>query len=455
MNLERLMEPGVIAVIGVSHSNPFNPANVIYHKNRLRHSADTYPVNPKGGKLFGEPVFSSIAEVPAPVDLAVLAVRAEFVPGVLEECIQAGAGGAIIISGGFSETGHLDLQKRVKDLARGHDFPVIGPNCLGVYSPPQVDAFFLPHERLIEPRKGKISLVSQSGGILVDQMIKLTQEGVGIARAVSMGNKAVIDEVDLLAFFEGDPATEVIGIYTEGFAPGRGREFVDLVRTAKKPVVIQKSGKTPGGARAVSSHTAALAGDYEVFSEAVRQGGAFEARSEAEFVSFCEALSCCRGAEVGNVCIVTASGGHGAIASDECYAAGLKISDVPDLDRAALSEMLSGSIRPIVSLGNPVDLTGSANDNDFLAATSFFIEKDYVDCILLLLLPYLPAITTDIGARVALIARQHDKPVITYMPHVDRYTIFIDGFESNGIPVAHSVEGAVHMVRALMKGGRR
>lgn len=455
MNLGRILEPESIAVIGVSHSNPFNPANVIYNKNRLRHRADTYPVNPKGGILFGEPVFASVGEVPGPIDLAVVSVRAELVPGVLEECIQAGAGGAIIISGGFSETGRGDLQQRIVDLSREHAFPVIGPNCLGVYSPPRVDAFFLPYERLLEPRKGGVSLVSQSGGILVDQMIKLTQEGVGIARAVSMGNKAVIDEVDLLTFLQGDPATEVIGIYTEGFRPGRGREFVELVRTAGKPVVIQKSGKTPGGVRAVSSHTASMAGDYEVFSEVVEQYGAFEARNEAEFVSFCESLSCCRKAAVRNVCIVTASGGHGAIASDECYASGLRIADIPESDRTALREMLSDSVRPIASLANPVDLTGSANDHDFLAATGFLIGKDYIDCILLLLLPYLPAITTDIGARVALIAREHEKPVITYMPHVDRYTIFIDGFEVNALPVAHSVEGAVHMVRALGKGGRR
>ncbi|HPJ38972.1 MAG TPA: CoA-binding protein, partial [Spirochaetota bacterium] len=112
------------------------------------------------------------------------------------------------------------------------------------------------------------------------------------------------------------------------------------------------------------------------------------------------------------------------------------------------------SVQGICSLGNPVDLTGSAGDFDFQTAVKFFLEKHYVDCILLLLLPYLPGITSDIGARIAQLARESGKPVITYMPHIDKYGIFIDGFESNGVPVAHSVEGAVYMALGLARRGK-
>ena len=449
MNLKNIFEPESVAVIGVSSSNPFHPANVIFSKNRLRYRNRTYCVNPGGGELYGDPVYRSLEEIPEQVDLAVLGIRADLVPGSLEECIRARAGGAIIISGGFAETGQMDLQEQIVALSHANDFPVIGPNCLGVYSPPRLDTFFLPNERLVEPKPGRVSLASQSGGILVDQIIKLTQEGVGISRAVSIGNKAVIDEVEMLRYLKRDRGTGVIGMYIEGFGQSRGREFLDEVNSSKKPVVLLKAGKTPGGTRAVSSHTAAIAGDYFVFSEVVRGSRAIEARNEAEFVSFCESLSCCAGAEVSEVCIITASGGHGAMASDGCYDAGLTVTEVPEKDRNELRDKLSRSVQDIASLSNPVDLTGSANDSDFIRAVEYFLAKDYVDAVLLLLLPYLPGITSDIGARVTQIAREAGKPVITYLPHVEKYRIFIEGFESNGLPVAHSVEGAVHMVKVL------
>jgi len=450
MNLKKVLEPDTIAVVGVSLSNPFNPATVIYNKNHLRTRAKTYCVNPQGGQLYGKTVYRSIAAIPEKIDLAILSIRAELVPETIKACIRSGVSGAIIISGGFSETGRTDLQEEIRALSVKNEFPVIGPNCLGVYSPPHIDSFFLPNERLVEPTEGTVALVSQSGGILVDQMIKLTQEGVGLSRAVSIGNKAVIDEVDMLQFFKRDRKTGVIGIYLEGFESERGRAFVDEVNRSSKPVIVLKSGKTPGGSRAVSSHTASIAGDYFVFSEILKESAAIEAKNEMEFVSCCEAFSTLPRQKMRNICIITSSGGHGAIASDGCYEAGLTIAEIPSPDRESLKKMLSGSIQNIASLTNPIDMTGSANDNDFVTATKFFLEKDYVDGIILLLLPYLPGLTSDIGARIAQFTREYKKAIITYIPHVVKYGIFIEGFESNGIPVAHSVEGAVSMASGLV-----
>ena len=450
MHFSRLFKPETMAIFGVSFSNPFHPANVIYNKNNLRYEVKTYCINPNGGVLYGEKVFKNIQEIPEKIDLALIAVRAEHVPQALKDCIEAQASSAVVISGGFSETGKTDLEDEIRGLSRESSFPVIGPNCLGIFSPPHVDAFFLPHERLVEPDSGGVTLISQSGGILVDLMIKLTQEGVGISRAVSVGNKVAVDEVDLLQYFAEDPKTQVVGIYIEGFRQGRGREFVELMETFKKPVILLKSGKTPGGTRAVSSHTASLAGDYSVFTELVKQSGAIEAFNETEFVSYCEALSCCKKGGIKNVCIITGSGGHGAMASDVCFRAGLNIIEVPEEDKAELRKELSASIQAIASMNNPIDLTGSAMDSDFFVAMRFFLQKEYVDAVILLLLPYLPGISSDIGARLAVAFREFEKPVITYLPHVDKYGIFIEGFEANRMPVAHSVEGAVYMAESLM-----
>lgn len=450
--LKRMLEPRTIAVVGVSLSNHMNPANVIYNKNHLRYRARAFCVNPRGGELYGEKVFKKISEIPEKIDLAVLSVRAEFVPEILEESIDSGVSGAIIISGGFSETGRSDLSERIVRIAERSKFPFIGPNCIGVYSPPYADTFFLSYERLIEPRPGGVALVSQSGGILVDQMIKLTQENVGLSLAISIGNKAVIDEIDLLKFLDGDERTSMIGLYIEGFRRGRGRDFVRALERIRKPVVVLKSGKTPGGSRAVSSHTASIAGDHAVFSEVVRASKAIEAENEKAFLSYCESLSAFQDKRVKNVCIITASGGHGAIASDDCYTSGLNTPEIPAADQAELRSRLSPSIQNITSLSNPIDMTGSAVDDDFIAAVRFFLDKEYVDCVILLLLPYLPGITSDIGARISQYVREHPKPVVVYMPRVDKYGIFIEGFEVNQIPVAHSVDAAVYMAKSLGDG---
>jgi acetate---CoA ligase (ADP-forming) len=452
MDLKKLIEPESIAVVGVSFTNPFNPANIIYSKNQHHYKARTYGVNPNGGQIYGQKIYKSITEIPDKIDMAVLAVKAELVPATLRECIAKGVAGAVIISGGFAEAGRKDLQDEIIKISQEHDFPMIGPNCIGVYSPPHTDTSFAQNERLIYTKRGNVSLISQSGGILVDLAINLTQEGVGLSRAISIGNKAVVDEVELLKYFKNDHRTKVIGMYMEGFTADRGRLFVEEVNKLNKPVVLFKSGKTPSGLKAVSSHTASIAGDYMVFSEVLKGSKAMEVGTISEFVSFCEAYSCYpKTATKNNVCIISVSGGHGAMAADSCYTAGLNNVAIPQEDKDKLRSLLSKSIQSIASLENPLDLTGSTGDDDIFVTTKFLIEKDYVDCIVLLLLPYVPHLTSDIGARIAQLVMEYKKPIITYMPHVDKYGIFIDGFETNGIPVAHSVPGAMTMAKALAR----
>ncbi len=451
LNFKALFKPKTLAVIGVSLQNDRHPANVIYYKNNLRFQAEVFPVNPRGGTLQGETVYASISDVPRKVDLAVIAVRAEMVPNIMAECIQAGVGGAVVISGGFAEVGRRDLQARMVSLAREADFPFIGPNCLGVYSPPHMDTFFLPSERMVRPSRGRVALVSQSGGTLVDQMSKFADEGIGLSLGIGIGNKALIQELDLLEYFARDPETEVIAFYVEGFEKNAGREFVLAAGQCPKPVIVLKAGKSPGGGRAISSHTAAMAGDYEVFSEVVSQYGVVEAKNQFELVSFCEALSCYNQSIDGNIGIITASGGHGALAVDACFSHGLSVPALSDQHQAAIRERVSPRVRAIASFGNPVDLTGSAVDDDFIAAAKFLAGYQGVDCVVVLLLPYTPGITPDLAARLSQIYRQADKPLIAYVPHVEKYGIFIEGFEFNRIPVAHSIEGAVHMAEAMRR----
>jgi acetyltransferase len=193
--------------------------------------------------------YSSVADISDDIDMAVIAVQAERVPASVEECIKAGVKSAVIISGGFSEVGRNDLQDRITAIAREADFPIIGPNCIGLYVPEKVDTFFEPQERINTPLKGNIALVSQSGGMLLDMMIRFTSEGAGMSTCVSIGNKAVIKEKDLINYLASDERTKVISFYIEGFNEGEGHEFIETAKNCGKPVVVLKSGKTPQGSR--------------------------------------------------------------------------------------------------------------------------------------------------------------------------------------------------------------
>jgi acetyltransferase len=451
VNFKDLFKPKTLAVIGISLTNEKHPANVIFNKNNLRLQVKVFPVNDRGGFYQRDKVYASVQEIPEKIDLAVIATKAEVVPKIMTDCIQAGVRGAVVISGGFAERGNKDLQERIVAIAKEAAFPFIGPNCLGIYFPPYIDTFFIPSERIVRPEKGKVALVSQSGGILVDHMIKLAGEGVGLSMAISIGNKALIGELDLLNFFVEDPETKVIAFYVEGFGEKEGREFVLNAGRCPKPVVVLKAGKTSMGVRAVSSHTASMAGDYEVFSSVLAQHGVVEAKDEFEFISFCEALCCYQSPIAGNIGIITGSGGHGALAVDACLSHRLSVPTLSGQDQMEIKQMISPRIKTIASFNNPIDLTGSAVDDDFVTAANFLSGRKEVDCILILLLPYVPGITSDLGARLSQIYRQSGKPMVAYVPHVEKYLMFVEGFQLNQIPVAHSIEEAVHMAEALRR----
>ena len=451
MNFQPLFGPKTMAVIGVSLTNDRHPANVIFTKNHLRYPVRIFAVSLHEGEIQGERVYTSLAQVPERIDLAVIAVKAELVPQALDECIQSQVKAVVVVSGGFAETGRNDLQEQIAAAARKAGIPLLGPNCLGTYVPQVVDTFFLPSERMVLPVPGSVSVVSQSGGVLVDLMVKFAGEGVGLAHAISIGNKAVIRELDLLAYLAEEPRTKVITFYVEGFGRSEGRAFVQAAEQCPKPVIVLKAGKSPGGSRAVSSHTASLSGDYAVFSAALAQHGIVEAKNEMELISFAEALSSYPKNIAGNCAIVTVSGGHGALAVDICTAQGLAVPPLPAQVQEEIRALLSPSIQRIASLVNPLDLTGSAVDRDLLTVTSYLSTLPSIDCILLLILPYLPGTSSDLGAMLSQVYLKGKKPLVAYLPHVEKYRMLLDGFELNRLPVSPSIEGAVLMAKVLRR----
>ncbi|HRS54827.1 MAG: CoA-binding protein [Desulfomonilia bacterium] len=451
MDFQRLLYPKTLAVIGVSKHNDMHPANVIYYKNLLRYPVTTYAVNPKAGLLKGQHAYRNVKEIPEKIDLAVIVSRADNVPSIMEDCIEAEVGGAVIVSGGFSEVGRTDLQERIIAIAKEGSFPFIGPNCLGILTPNNVDTFFFPSERVVTPDEGNVALISQSGGVLVDQTIRCRTEGVGISAAISIGNKAHLKEADLIEYLGDDPKTKVIGFYIEGFGKGEGKRFLEAASKSKKPIVVMKPGKSPIASKAISSHTASMAGDHSVLSSIFKQHGIVEASNPEELLHFSEALSRFSQPVKGNVGIITVSGGHGVIASDMCSEMKLKIPAFTPEQQEKIRSGVSSTAKDIATYTNPVDLTGSAIDNDVVAAAMEIGMIDSIDCILVLLLPYVPGVTMDLGAMLAHVYARTRKPIIAYVPRVEKYQMLIEGFEMNGLPVAHTLEGAVQMASALMR----
>jgi acyl-CoA synthetase (NDP forming) len=451
MNLDRLLKPKRVAVIGVSTSNDNHPANVIFKKLHFRYPVDVYAVNNRGGELHGIPVYPGIAAIPGTIDLAIIVVRAAYSPQILESCIENGVGGAIIISGGFAEIGNVELQDRVATIAKAADFPFIGPNCLGYFSPGKLDTFILPSERIETPMAGGVAVISQSGAFLVDLLVKFSKHRIGVSQAVSIGNKSVIREIDLLNYFKNDPDTNVVILYIEGFAKNEGRAFAEAATCIGKPVVVIKSGKSAAGRRAVSSHTASIAGDYKVFSEVFAQHGIIEAQNEYEILSYCKVLNAYPRNIQRNIGIITISGGHGVAATDMCDSLGFQLPEVPEEVRQKIYHRLSPSVRDIATISNPVDLTASAVDEDFIAAYDEMTKLPDYDAFLMLVLPYSTGVSVDIGGKVSNPSKKRVRPLVAYIPHMAKYQAFIEGFELNGVPVSDSIEGAVMMLDGMRR----
>ena len=281
-----------VAIIGASPKDG-KAGNIILKNFIRRFKGKIFAVNPKYKEIFGVPCFPSIKDIPEDIDLAVIAIPAEKVPAAIKEASEKGVKYAIIISAGFSEAGRKDLEMQI--LEYKGDIRIIGPNGLGVYDPYSgIDTFFVEESRVPRPPKGNIAIISQSGAIALALMEWLAFHNIGVSTIVSYGNKIDLDEVDFLRMFKDDDKTKYIFIYLEGLKPGRGKEFIKIAKEIyenNKRIIILKAGKSKRGKVAVSSHTASMAGEYEVYKFAFKQARIIEAENMEEMLIYLKTLS--------------------------------------------------------------------------------------------------------------------------------------------------------------------
>ncbi len=452
--LDVFFNPASVAIVGASPKEG-SIGRAILENMMRRYRGKLYPVNPKYSEILGLKAYPRLVDIPEPVDLAVIAVRAEIVPAIMEDAAAKGVKGVIVVSGGFAEAGEEGrrLQERIKEIARKAGIRVIGPNCIGVYNAlTGVDTFFLPWDRMRRPHKGPIAIISQSGAFLASVMDWAASEGIGISKAVNFGNKIDVDEVDLLEYFGEDENIKVIIVYLEGINPGRGKDFIRTARevTEKrgKSIVLLKGGKTASGARAAASHTAALAGSYQVFRAAMRQANVIEVEDTITLFDMAKALALLNPPRGRRVAVVTNAGGPGVIATDNLVKYGLEVPAFSEKLRSRLREIFP----PRVAVGNPVDLTGDATAEDFKKALEIIMESDEVDMLLVLALMQPPTMSEKVADYIAELAWKHrDKPLVVVTigsEYAERLSTYL---ESRGIPVYDFPERAVRALYALSR----
>ncbi|MCE4614121.1 MAG: CoA-binding protein [Desulfurococcales archaeon] len=449
-DLEPFFNPSSIAIVGASPKKG-SLGRAILDNLVSRYRGFIYPVNPKYIDELGLKWYSGIKEIPEPPELAIIAVKADFVPGILEEAGMKGSKAAIIISGGFAESGERgrQLQEEASNIARKYNIRVIGPNCIGVYNAlVGLDTFFLPQDRMRRPPRGPIAIISQSGAFLASIMDWAALEGIGIAKAVNFGNKMDVDEVDMLEYFGWDDDIRVILMYIEGLKPGRGKDFIEIAKrvTSRKPVILLKGGKTSRGARAAASHTAALAGDYNVLKGALKQARILESDEVLDLFDMGKALANLRYPRGKRVVIVTNAGGPGVIMVDNLIRYGL---EVPELSKE-LQEKLKSVFPPRVAVRNPVDLTGDASNEAYEKALTTIVESGEADIIVVIALMQPPVLKIELGDLIADIAwSHHNIPFVVVTMGSDIAKQLEERVEGRGIPVYNFPERAARAVYAI------
>ncbi len=349
--MNRIMRPESVAVIGASPEDGKIGNSVMKNLINGGYQGAIYPVHPKAPEVLGKKAYPNIKAVPGTVDVAVFAIPAQFVAGALRECGEAGVAGAVLIPSGFAETGNVQLQEEIVAIGREYNIRLMGPNIYGFYYTHKnlCATFCTPYDV-----KGNAALSSQSGGVGMAIIGFSRSAKMGVSAIVGLGNKADIDEDDLLTFFEQDPNTQVIAMHVEDLKDGRS--FAEVARRVSrtKPVIVLKAGRTAQGARAARSHTAAVAGNDKVYDDILRECGAVRAYALNDMLEFARAIPVLPTPKGENVLIVTGAGGSGVLLSDACADYGLKLMAMPpDLDQA-----FRKFIPPFGAAGNPVDITG-------------------------------------------------------------------------------------------------
>ncbi|MBS3163377.1 CoA-binding protein [Candidatus Woesearchaeota archaeon] len=408
INLDKFFKPESVAIIGVS-SNEHKLGHVIFRNLMNNYKAKIYPINPNEGRIVGYKCYPSVLAVEDPIELAIIAIPSEAVIPAVNECVKKKIPNLIIISSGFSEIGNKKREEELRKIVEKNNINLVGVNCLGNYDAhTRFDSMFIPTTRLKRPRPGYISFISQSGALGAAVLDLLASKNYGLSKFISYGNATSLDESDYLDYLITDNNTKVICLYIEGVRDGK--KFMQVAKKAslKKPVIILKGGVTEKGAQAALSHTGAMAGSSQVYSAVFKQCGLIEVSSLEEMFNIARILENVVKPKGNRIQIITNGGGYGILGTDSISKNNLRFAEMYPRTKNELAKKFP----PLVSISNPIDLIGDADDERFRLAIEKCLNDPNIDIILTLLLPQTPLITENIVGTITKLNDMKKKPII-------------------------------------------
>ncbi|MCX5834759.1 MAG: CoA-binding protein, partial [Deltaproteobacteria bacterium] len=460
-SLDAIFSPKAIAVIGASTT----PGKVGYDifANILKggYKGTLYPVNPAAKSILSMRSYPTIGEIPDAVDLSIIVLPTGATLKAVEESVRKGVKGIVIVAAGFREVGAkgLEMENRIVSICREAGVRVVGPNCLGVINPlPRVSMNASFSARM--PGPGNISFISQSGALCTAVLDFAADRGFGFSKFISIGNKADVDEIDLLQYLHEDADTAVIMIYIEELR--KGEAFIAMAKEVTSgsrptPVLVVKSGRTRAGARAAASHTGALAGTEAIYEAIFKQSGIIRAESVNELFDFANAFAYKQESPLGKlrrklpggkrVAIITNAGGPGILATDMTVSADLELAQFSE----ETIENLARHLPSAASIRNPVDVIGDATQDRYENALWAVIKDEGVDGALVILTPQ--SMTNALGTAEAIVrvARGTHKPIICCFMGVVDVSPGVKYLQKHGYPVYQFPENAAKAMGALYR----
>jgi acetyl coenzyme A synthetase (ADP forming)-like protein len=451
-SLAHVLAPKSVAVIGASR-NPNSVGGALFQNLiRWRFAGVVYPINPSARSVAGVHAYAEIKELPETPELVFVAVPARAALDAARQCAAAGVRALCVISAGFAETGAEGraAQDELLDICRSSGMRLVGPNCMGLVNASgetRMLGTFAP----ADPPAGGIAISSESGALGLALLNQLGQFGLGVSSFASIGNRADVSGNDLLQYWEADDATDVILLYLESF--GNPRRFARIARRVarRKPIVAVKSGRTPAGARAASSHTAALASSDRAADALFAQTGIIRVDTLTEFFSVARLLASQPIPAGGRIGILTNAGGPAILAVDAAEAAGLK---VPQLGEAT-KEKLRRSLHPTAAINNPIDMTANGGPEQYRACLEALYDAPDLDAILIIFIPPLVTPSSEVAQVIGevVVARpHHNRPIAAvFLDPQSRLSVINAG--ERAVPVYDFPEGAIAAISAAARYG--
>jgi acetate---CoA ligase (ADP-forming) len=460
-DLDAIFAPKSVAVVGASAVRGKVGHDIFVNILKGGYKGVLYPVNPNAESIASVRAYPTISDIPYALDLAMIIVPPKIALRSVREAIDKGVKGVVIVSAGFKEVGGegLAVEQEIKNLCRESGVRLVGPNCLGVINPLEnvrLNASFSTRM----PKAGNVSFISQSGALCTAVLDFAGDRDFGFSKFISIGNKADVDEVDLLRYFQDDPDTEVIMIYVEELQ--RGQEFIEIAKeitggNRPKPILVIKSGRTVAGAQAAASHTGSLAGSEAVYDAIFAQSGIIRVERIDELFDFAIAFAYKNENALGKmrrkvphgnrVAIVTNAGGPGIVATDMTVFSGLALAQFSEETVDALVSHLPAT----ANVHNPVDIIGDAAQDRYEIALNTVIKDEGVDGALVILTPQ--SMTNAIGTAEAIvrIARRSHKPILCCFMGIVDVSAGVKYLQENGVPVYPFPEQAAKAFGAVYR----